>query len=143
MGPHARGETVHLPDGSWVGPGSPLLREAPFPGPSCISRGDLSLWEAVPVSLLSEGWWAGSVQGRSQPRKGLKIHPFESPKRLWGLGLGAAQQTGAIQEGFVEEVTHKPGLLRGRSGDWREAQEEDVWGSGCNFFYTILDFYKF
>lgn len=48
--------------------------------------------------------------------RGWRPIPRETPKRLWGCSLGAALQT-AIQEGFVEEVTHPPGLSGGRSGD--------------------------
>ena len=52
-------------------------------------------------------------------------------------------QTGAIQEGFREEVVHGPGLLGAGTGDWRKVSEEGVWGSGCKFLNAILDLYKF
>lgn len=67
-----------------MGPGLPSP-----PGPSCISRGDLSLGDTGCVSLLcSQGQWAGAVQGRSQLRKGLNPS-FSEPKGTAGFGLGA------------------------------------------------------
>lgn len=122
-GPHARGETTHLQDGSWVGPGSPLLHAAParppHPGPSCVSGGDLRRWvgDHVCSSALLSGAWgrAGSVQGHSQPRKGLKTHPSESPKRLW---VSVCRQHGRPVQ------FRRGGDTQARSfgsGEWRKA----------------------
>lgn len=110
--------------------------EPPHPGPSCYSRGDLSLPEAGSGSLrCSRGVVGRSVQGRTRPRNGLK-----EPKEAVGAWSGGSTadrcNPGRLCGGGDTQA-------RSRSADWRKVQEEGVWGSGCNFFCTILDFYKF